>query len=102
MRAISGIRTTSPSSAIGGPTPVGHGPSACQSADARSDTAKPLSAASIASVKQESRPRRPNRSHSADQPATAPGTVIDRGPLCSTGSVGCADSGAGPAASNPV
>ena len=49
-------------------------------------TAKPRSAASIASARHASSPSRPWRSASAAQPATAPGTVTERGPVCSTGS----------------
>ena len=52
----------------------------------RGATAKPPSAASIASSRHPSSPRRPYRSASAAQPATAPGTVTDRGPVSATGS----------------
>ncbi len=63
--------------------------------------AYPLRATSIASARQTSSPRRPCRSASAAQPATAPGTVTERGPISSTGSSGNASAGAGPGRVEP-
>ncbi len=65
-------------------------------------TAKPCSAAAIASARSVSSPKRAKRPASAAQPATAPGTVTDRGPVVSTAVVGVAVRGAGPAASSAV
>src|SRR5579859_1800412 len=75
--------------------------SAAQAEAARAATANPHSAISIASARQASRPRRPCRAASATHPATAPGTVTERGPRSSTGATGSARRGAGPAASRP-
>ena len=65
-------------------------------------TEKPPSAASIAASRQVSSPSRPKRRLSTSHPATAPGTVTERGPRSSTGSTGSAETGAGPAASRPI
>ncbi len=73
-----------------------------QAAAVRAPTAKPRSAASTASARQASSPRRPWRAASSAQPATAPGTVTERGPRSSTGWTGVAPAGAGPAASRPL
>ena len=60
--------------------------------------AKPLRARSIASFRQSSSPSLPCCSASAAHPATAPGTVTDRGPS-PAGSSDSTSAGAGPAAS---
>ena len=76
-------------------------PTRCQISAVRGATANPCSAASIAAARQASRPSRPWRAASAAQPATAPGTVTERGPSEATGASGSAPRGAGPAASRP-
>ena len=74
---------------------------AAQAAAVRAATANPRSAVSIASARQASSPSRPCLAASAIHPATAPGTVTERGPRSSTGATGSARRGAGPAASSP-
>src|SRR4051812_32444793 len=69
---------------------------------ARAPRANPPRAQSIAGARHVSSPSRPKRSLSARQPATAPGTVTDRGPACSTGAPRPALAGAGPAASRAL
>src|SRR5262245_17428897 len=65
-------------------------------------TEKPPSAMSMASRRQASSPSLPKRLLSSSQPATAPGTVTERGPRSATGSTASTTAGAGPAASRPT